>query len=165
MDELPDFDELTVHFKVKAHQGKLSGLEDRSDYYERMKLWCIPAFMDAHCYTILSTPDEKETWLRYAIWRQSGLKPDKPYFEAMEKKISIDSFHRLAEGLAEVNLNLFKVSPDQWLDAATTGIVFSLGDTHIDLTWMGSFNEEWKPLEKWCGKTETYFRRFFPEGH
>jgi hypothetical protein len=55
------------------------------------------------------------------------------------------------------------VNQDQWLDAATTGIVFSLGDTQIDLTWMGSFNEEWKPLERWCAKTETYFRRFFPK--
>jgi hypothetical protein len=34
------------------------------------------------------------------------------------------------------------VNQDQWLDAATTGIVFSLGDTRIDLTWMVSFNEE-----------------------
>lgn len=165
MEDLPNYDELTVHSKVRAHQGKLSGLEDRSGYLERLKLWTVPAFMDAHCYTILTTPDEKETWLRYAIWRQSGWNPEKAYFEALEKKISIDSLNRLAEGLAGLNFNLFKVSQDQLLDAAATGILFSLGDTQIDLTWTGSFNEEWKPLEKWMAKTETYFRRFFPQDH
>ena len=163
MDSLPDPSEWDPFTKVRSHQGNLPGLEDRSGYIERMKVWCIPAFLDGYCYTILTSPDEKETYLRKLVWRQYSHNPDWPFFSLAEKKVSIDFLNQLSEKLAAISMNPFRTSSDQILDAALVGISFANGDTSVDLSWMGSFEDQYKDLERWMSDAKKQFARFLPD--
>jgi hypothetical protein len=149
--------------EIRAHHGKIEGLPNRSGDAERLKLWYLPSFMDAASFSVISTLDEQGTYLRKSIWHLSGRKPGMPRRTCLEKKISIDSFNKLQGQLAGIRMNPFKVSSDQWMDAGIQGMVLSHGDTHIDLTWSGVGEEDWKELEKWVAKTWKYFEMFFPK--
>jgi hypothetical protein len=148
--------------KLKAHHGSIPGLKDRSDYIETLKIWHSPAFLDAQCYTVLISPDEKECYLRKLVWRLFSQKPDKPFHTALEARIPMDYLDTLLDELGAIKMNPFKTSSDMILDAAHIGIDFFKGDTQVELSWMGSFEGAYKGLERWMAKAEKGFDQFFP---
>ena len=60
-------------------------------------------------------------------------------------------------------MNPFRTSSDQILDAALIGISFTNGDSSVDLSWMSSFEDQYKDLERWMADVEKQFARFFPD--
>jgi hypothetical protein len=161
--EIPEIPQAKAHREIMAHHGKLDGLEDRSKDRERLKLWYLPSFMDAASYTVISTWDEQDTFLRKTIWRLSSWHPNLPRQQSFEKKISIHSFNKLQCQLAEIKMNPFNVSTEQILDAGVHGIIMEHGDARIDLTWCGLGDDNWNELGAWFGKTLRYFELFFPK--
>lgn len=75
---------------IQAHQGSIEGLPNRSDFVESLKLWCLPAFLDAYCYSILSKEDGG--FIRRTNWNLMDFGDrTRPFKESSEKNISIDS--------------------------------------------------------------------------
>jgi hypothetical protein len=148
--------------KFKTHHGSIPGLKDRSDHIETLKIWCSQAFLDAHCYTILISPDEKECYLRKLLWRLFSQKPDRPFHTALEAKIPMEYFDNLMNELGAITMNPFKTSSDMILDAALIGVDFWRGDTKAELSWLGSFEGAYQGLERWMAEAEKGFNQFFP---
>ena len=125
--------------KIKVHHGSIPGMETRIDYIECLKIWCVPSFLDAYCYTILISPDGKECYLRKLLWRLFSQKPDYPFETALEKKIPVDFVDSLLDELGRIERKPFQTTSDMVLDAARIGLAFARGDVSVELSWIGGF--------------------------
>jgi hypothetical protein len=163
MDEIPDLDDLNPINQIDSFHGNVVGLVQREDYFETLKVWCVPAFLDAYCYTALVSPDGKTCYIRKLLWRVFSHKPEKLFHTALEREIPLGVLDDLMSELGTISMNPFKTSMDKILDAARVGIHFHRGDASVEISWIGGFETSYAKLEKWRGAAIREFDRFFPE--
>lgn len=162
MDDFPFLSERDPLAKIKVHHGSIAGMEQRSDFIECLKIWCVPSFLDAYCYTILISPDGRKCFLRKLLWRLFSQKPDRPFETALETEIPVEFADRLMDELGRIEMKPFWISSDQILDAAQIGLTFARGDVRVDLSWTGGFEGSYKALENWMDAAERSFDQYFP---
>ena len=151
-----------IQDSISSHQGTLEGLPDRSDYSERLKLWCQPAFLDAYCYGIIA--NEQGGFIRRTLWnRMNTEKRKKPYRETAEEYISNEAILELVTELSAIRMSPFKQEPFMICDTANIGIVYRGANSRIDLTWTGSVCKDWRKIETWFRATTFKLDRYFPE--
>lgn len=161
MEDFPSPSDLSPFSKIKAHHGSIPGLEARTEFIESLKIWCVPAFLDASCYTVLISPDGSECYLRKLLWRLYSQSPERPFETSLEKEIPVEYAEDLLNQLGAIEMKPFHTSSDLILDAARIGLTFCRGDTSVELSWTGGFEGSFKELEKWMGSTERAFEKYF----
>lgn len=161
MDELPAMRD-DIQDSIAAHQGTLEGLPNRSDYSERLKLWCQPGFLDAYCYGIIA--NEQGGFIRRTLWNRMDTEPRKrPYKETAEEYISNEAILELVTELSAIRMSPFKQEPFSFCDTADIGIIYQGANSRIDLTWTGSVSKDWRKIEKWFDATTFKLDQYFPD--
>ena len=151
-----------IQDSISSHQGTLEGLPDRSDYSERLKLWCQPAFLDAYCYGIIA--NEQGGFIRRTLWNRMNTERQKrPYKEVAEEYISTEAILELITELSAIRMSPFKQEPFMICDAANVGIVYRGANSRIDLTWTSSVSKDWRKIEKWFDATTFKLDQYFPD--
>jgi hypothetical protein len=160
--EFPLTAQENIFNSIQAHQGSIEGLPNRSEFVETLKLWCLPAFLDAYCYSILSK--EGEGFIRRTYWNLMEFGDrKKPFKESAEESISTVSIRELEAELSLIRMRPFVHEPFGICDAADLGIIYHGQNSKINLTWTGGVSKDWRKIEKWFDATISKLDKNFPE--